>query len=80
MQKVSVELSAKQAAQLLNQLAPSIKIQLVRQWEQETWPERLRQLLVEVDRRVQRHPHLFDRAMKVVEPARRASYARRHRH
>lgn len=79
-QKVSVELSPKQAEELLEQLPPAVKIRLVRQWEQETWPRRLRHLLARVDRRVKRSPRLFDRAMRVVGPARRASYARRNRH
>ena len=80
MQKVSVELSTEQAEQLLEQLSPAVKIRLVRRWEHETWPRRLRHLLARIDRRVKRHPRLFDRAMKVVGPARRASYARRDRH
>lgn len=80
MQKVSLELTQKQATQLVQQLSLPMKIQLVRRLEQETWPQRLHQLLTRVDQRVRRHPHLFDRAMKVVGPARRATHARRPRH
>ena len=79
MQKVSVELSPKQAEQLLNQLELKIKIHLVRRWEQETWPERFRQLLARIDRRVRRNPRLVRETLKTLEPARRAFYARRHR-
>jgi hypothetical protein len=78
MQKITLELSEKQAEQVLQQLSQPVKIRLVRRFEQETWPQRLRDLLTRIDRRVKRHPRLFDRAMKVVQPVRRASYARRH--
>lgn len=79
-QKVSLELTEQQATQLVKQLSLPMKIQLVRRLEQETWPQRLRQLMARVDQRVRRHPDLFERAMKVVGPARRAAHARRHRH
>ena len=78
--KVSLELTEEQATHLVKQLSLPMKISLVRLLEQETWPQRLRQLLHRVDQRVRRHPLLFDRAMKVVGPARRAAYARRDRH
>ena len=61
MQKMSVELSRKQATQLLNQLPVSMKIQLVRLWERETWPKRFRQLLAQVDRR---NPRVARAALK----------------
>jgi hypothetical protein len=80
MQKVSIDLSIKQAEQLLEQLPVETKVVLVRRWEQEMWPQRLRDLLAQIDRRVQKHPRLAKEAMKVVGPARRAFYAaRRHR-
>ena len=79
MQKVSVELSAKQAEQLLAQLSPAIRIHLVRQWEQETWPVRFRHLLTRIDRQIRQRPAWAREAMKVVGPARRAFYARRRR-
>ena len=81
MQKVSVELSEQQAAELLKQLSPTVKIHLVRQWERETWPVRFRQLLAQIDRRVRQHPSAAREALKIVGPARRAFYAaRRDRH
>ena len=79
MQKVSVELSPQQAEQLLEQLSPAVKIQLVRRWEQETWPKRLQQLLQRVDQRWKRHPQLAQRALRDIAPARRAFYAARGR-
>jgi hypothetical protein len=80
MQKVSVELSAKQAEQLLDQLSVQVKIRLVRRWEQQTWPERFRQLLQQMDHRIQQDPRLVREALQVVGPARRAFYASRRRH
>ena len=80
MQKVSVELSAKQAEQLLAQLSPAVKIHLVRRWEQETWPERFCQLVTRIDQRARQHPRLAKEALKTVGSTRRAFYARRHRH
>lgn len=77
MQKVLVELSMKQARQLLNQLSPKLKIYLVRQWELETWPTRFRHLLTRIDARARRNPRLAREALKAIGPARRASYARR---
>ena len=79
MQKVSVELSAKQAERLLEQLAPSVKIHLVRRWERELWPERFRRLLTRIDQRLRRNPRLAREALKTIGPARRAFYARRAR-
>ena len=80
MQKVSIQLSEKQAAQLLKQLSPSVKIHLVRCWERETWPARFRQLLAQIDRRVQQNPAAAQEALKIVGSARRVFYARRNRH
>ena len=80
MQKTSVDLTAKQAEQLLKQLSPKVKMYLVRQWELETWPARFRKLLAQIDARVRRNPRLVREALKAVGPARRASYARRRRH
>lgn len=80
MQKVAVELSTRQAEQLLEQLSPSAKIQLLRRWERETWPERFRQLIARIDRSVRKNPQSAREALKAVEPARRAFYARRNRH
>ena len=79
MQKVSVQLSTKQAEQLLNQLSPKVKLYLVRLWEQETWPERFRQLLARVERRAQRNPRLVRKALNAIGPARRAFYESRNR-
>ena len=80
MRKVSVELSAKQAQRLLNQLSPKVKIYLIRQWELETWPIRLRNLLAQIDARVRRNSRLARQALKTVGPARRALYARHPRY
>lgn len=66
---------------LVRRLSPALKIQLVRSLEQETWPERFRQLLAQIDRRVRQHPQRARTALNSVGPARRAFYAaRRRRH
>ena len=80
MQKVSVDLSARQAERLLEQLSPQVKIRLVRRWEQKLWPARFRQLLTQIDQRVRRNRGAAQAALKVVLPARRAFYASRDRH
>ncbi len=80
MSKVAVELSEKQAEHLLNQLSPKVKMYLVRRWEEETWPERFRQLLARVDRRVRRRPRLAQEALQAIGPARRAFHASHGRH
>ena len=80
MQKVGVGLSPKQAERLLNQLPPTVKMYLVRRWEQETWPQRFRELLARVDARARRNPGAVRKALKTVASARRAFYAGRRRH
>ena len=80
MKKVGVELSAKQAEQLLNQLPVSVKIYLVRRWAKETWPDRFRRLLQGIDDRLDQNPSLKRQALKAIGPARRAFYASRCRH
>ena len=79
-QKVELELPVEQVEQLLDQLSPALKIRLVRRWEQNDRLARFRTLLMRIDRRLRRNPRLAREAMKVVEPARRAFYARRARH
>ena len=79
MRKKSPALSEKQARELLNQLSPSLKIRLVRQWEKETWPARLNALLAEIRHRVRRNPRLAHSARRALGP-RRAHAARRPRH
>ena len=49
MQKLSVQLSPKQAEQLLDQLPRALKIRLVRRWAREIWPVRFRQLLARLE-------------------------------
>ena len=80
MKQVSVHLSEQQAEELLEQLPPSQKLQLVRRWAHQTWPTRFRQLLAQIDRRARRQPRLMREALKAVDPARRAFHARRPRH
>ena len=80
MPKSAVKLSTRQAQRLLEQLPPVVKVHLVRRWEQQTWPVRLRQLLARIDRRLAASPGLARAARKSVGPARRAFHARRHRH
>ena len=84
-QAIELNLSSSQAEQLAEQLlaglSPSAKIRLVRRYEQETWPLRLRQLLSEVGQRVRQSPEAARRALRDIEPGRRAFYAaRRRRH
>jgi hypothetical protein len=79
MQKVVVELSAKQAEQLFDQLPPAVKIRLARKWEREQWPDQLRQTLRRVQARVRKHPDWAKEALKAIGPARREFYARRRR-
>lgn len=79
--KTTPDLTTRQAEQLFEQLSPTVKIRLVRRWEQETWPVRFRLLLAQIDRRVQQHPQWARAALKSIGPARRAFYAaRRRRH
>ena len=80
MRKVVIELSTEQAEQLLEQLPSDAKLDLVRRWEQETWPVRFRRLLARIDRKVKQNPRWAREALKAVGPARRAFYARRRRH
>lgn len=80
MQKVAVELSEKQAEQLLEQLSPTVKLQLVRRWEHQTWPTRFQQLLARLDQRLRQAPRLAQEARKTIGPSRRAFHARRHRY
>ena len=79
-QKVELELPVEQIEQLLDQLSPTLKIRLVRRWEQTDRLARFRALLARVDRRLRRNPRLAREAMNAVEPARRAFYARRAGH
>ena len=80
MKRLSVQLSKRQAEQLLNQLSPRVKIHFVRRWQQETWEARFRQLVARVQQRARRNPHLTAQALREIEPARRAFYAGRRRH
>ena len=80
MKKISLELSEAQVEQLLDELPLPRKIEVVRRWEQETWPKRFRQLLAKIDRRLKQNPRLAKEARKAIGPARRAFYAGRHRH
>ena len=78
--QIAVELSAKQAENLLEQLPMRLKIHLVRRWEKETWPDRFRRLIARIDQSVGKKPDLVRQALKTVDPARRALHARRNRH
>ncbi|MBI4355401.1 MAG: hypothetical protein HY597_02975 [Candidatus Omnitrophica bacterium] len=77
MQKTT--LSTRQAEELLEHLPVATKIRLVRKFEQETWPERFRQLLARIDAKLRRNPGLRRELMKDVGPGRRAFYAARGR-
>ena len=82
MQKVAVQLSEKEAGQLLEQLAnqvsPATKIRLVRHWGQRgTRLARFRALMARIDQRLQQHPEWRQQALDVIAPARREFYARR---
>ena len=77
---VQLELSEPQAERLLDQLAPAVKIRLVRRWGHQTRSAQFRTLVARIDARLRRNPRLAREAMKVVGPARRALYARRARH
>ena len=79
MLKATIDLTMTQAEQLLAQAPTQMKIRLVRRWEQETWPVRLRRLLQRIDRRWKRNPQLARKALRDIAPARRAFYAARGR-
>ena len=79
--EIELGLSEQQAEYLLERVSPKVRLHLVRRWERETWPQRLRQLLARVDQRVRQSPHLAREALKAMAPARRAFHAaRRRRH
>lgn len=77
MPKPVLELSTKQAEQLLDQLPPAVKIRLVRRWKQQDWAVQFRRLLDRIDARLRKNPQLRRDALRVIEPARREFYARR---
>ena len=78
--KIAMNLSVRQAEQLLDQLSPAVKIHLVRRWQKQTWPDRFQQLLNRIDRRIRRNPALAREALKELRPNGQASHAGRRRH
>jgi len=87
MPKVVIQLSAKQAAQLRQQLSPAVKIR-VKPLKSDARRRRalreLRQIVEEIQARARRNPRLARAALRDIEPARREFWkkyaARRARH
>ena len=80
MQKVVLQMSQEQISQLINGLPRMTKIDLVRRWEKELWPDRFRQLLSRIDNHVRRYPQKAHRALKSIDSIRQAFHARRSGH
>ena len=80
MQRVVLQMSEEQIAQLINALPRMAKIDLVRRWEKELWPDRFRQLLSRIDNQLRRYPQKARQALKSVDSARQAFHARRSGH
>ena len=79
LKQVPQRVQARVVQQWAHQMPPALKLQLLRQWERgETWPERFRQLLGQIQARVRQHPRLAREALQTIEPMRRA-HARSHR-
>ena len=80
MQKVVLQMTPEQIAQVLNGLPRVTKMDWVRRWEKELWPERFRQLLSRIDSRVRRYPEKARQALKSMDQTRQAFHARRSGH
>ena len=79
MQKVSVELTEQQAEQLLDQLSPEKKIQLVRRWERKVRRDRWEPLVLKMRERFAQRPLSARAIRRLCETVRQDRFARARR-
>ena len=79
MKRIDLELSPEQAQQLLEQVAPSVRTQVLQRWEQEARRARWEPLVQRMRRRFARHPFSWRELRRVCEEVRQENYEREQR-
>ncbi|MFH1777374.1 MAG: hypothetical protein ABH952_07450 [Candidatus Omnitrophota bacterium] len=74
MAKITLEIDSRQVEALVEKLPTDEKIHLVQRLEEETWPDRIKQIVSNIRRRAKKNPISEEEITRICEDVRQELY------